>query len=182
MKTEILDLEVNWGITWKRIGYNTHGYHGLLKQWWDLFGLKGDGLVIGESGERGEALKKTLMLEYPKIKTILTVDFENADINWDITTPPEFSAKYDWIICQAVLEHCKDPVSAIKYMSQILLPSGLLFIHTHGPGFQEHRFPVDCYRYFRDALLAWAEICNLTILDLFWRRDNCFALYRKKDV
>jgi SAM-dependent methyltransferase len=182
--TEILKIECReaWGF-WVGGRWPVHnqsgGYHGLLKIWWDLFGLQGRGLVIGEEGIFGKNVKKKLKEAYPLATEISTVGLRDADIIWDITKPLETNWPYDWIICQAVMEHVSDPVSAVKNMAQVLRRNGRLFVHTHGPEFPHHPYPQDCYRFFRDALVAWADLAHLELIDLLWDPRHCFAAYRK---
>lgn len=113
--TEILKLTVEsvngWiGGCWS-VQNISGGYHGLLKEWWDHFGLKGKGLVIGEEGIWGENVKKKLRETYPGLK-VLTASLENSDVTWDITKAlNSASTPYDWIICQAVLEHVTDQLA-----------------------------------------------------------------------
>lgn len=181
--TEIQGIGVVLSTAWQgghwAVANQSQGYHGLLKKWFDHFGLQGMGLVIGESGEFGEAVKAAFRSEY-NVETY-SVDLSNADIIWDITKPLDTEKKYDWIVCQAVLEHVKDPVAAVRNMGNILKRGGRLYIHTHGPGFPAHAGPIDCYRFFRDALVAMAEVANLEIDDMLWTNLHCFAVYRRKD-
>jgi len=156
----------------------SHGYYMLLKEWWDYFDLNGKGLVVGEEGEHGENVKKILRGLYPFIE-VFSASLKDADIIWDITQPLDSEVHYDWIICQAVLEHVKDPVSAVKNMANALNIGGYLYIHTHGPNMRYHPYPIDCYRFFRDALIAFAELAHLEIADILWTPTNCFAVYRR---
>jgi len=105
------------------------GYHGLLKKWWDHFGLKGKGLVIGEEGIYGENVKKKLKETYPGLK-VFTAALNDADIIWDVTKPLKVELAYDWVICQAVLEHVKDPVSAVENMAGILKENTYIYPHS----------------------------------------------------
>lgn len=153
-------------------------YHPLLKDWWDYFGLTGDGLLMGEPGEKGQEAKIALMEMYPGT-SVQTVDLKEADIIWDITTPFPQSTQYNWIICQSVIEHVVDPVSAMKNMVNILLDSGILYVQTPAKGFHYHTAPLDCYRFFRDAYMAWAGLTNTELLDYFEDAHHCVAAYRR---
>lgn len=183
VKTEVLGIEAGGGTGW--IGGHwsmeneSEGYHGLLKTWFDHFGLEGTGLVIGEPGEAGEAVKNAFKIEYEV--EVYSVALSDADIVWDITKPLETDERYDWIVCQAVLEHVSDPVASVRNMGSILKKGGRLYIHTHGPGFGYHTNPIDCYRFFRDALIAMAEVAKLDIDDIHWTNMHCFAVYRRKE-
>ena len=186
-ETEVLKIQIGPNTDWigghwiipERVG----GYHGLLKQWFDHFGLEGKGLVIGEPGSGGEAVKQGFKDEYGvEAYSVDMAEDPFVDIVWDITKPLETEEKYGWIVCQAVLEHVTDPVASVKNMSALLQPGGRLYIHVPGPDFPYHAYPVDCYRFFRDALVAWAEIADLEIDDLLCTPEfrHYFVVYRRR--
>lgn len=181
--TEVLGIETgprtDWiGGHWP-VANQSGGYHGLLKKWFDHFGLRGKGLVVGEPGEGGEAVKNAFRSEYGV--EVYSVDISSADIVWDITKPLDTDERYDWIVCQATLEHVSDPVAAVRNMGSVLKKGGRLYIHTCGPEFPYHKAPIDCYRFFRDALVSMAQIANLDIDDLLWTNSHCFAAYRRRE-
>ena len=178
LKIEFSDVGGWIGGHWEVVN-ESGGYHGLLKTWWDHFGLKGKGLAIGEEGVGGENVKRKLRETYLQIENVYTVGFANADVIWDITKPLGNESKFDWIICQATLEHVKDPVAAIKNMADVLSPNGIMYIHSVGPDFPIHRYPVDCYRFLPDALDAFAELAKIKALDYFWSSKHWFAVYQK---
>lgn len=182
MQTEILNIDIELTGMWVNgcwiIPNSSGGYHGLLRDWFDMYKLQGEGLLIGE---RESEVKISFMKRYQGIKQIYTTDLTGGDINWDITTsfPSIYNMKFDFIICQAVLEHIVDPFGAIKNMKNILRKEGRLFIHTHGPSFIYHAFPIDCYRFFRDAFIAISKRLNLEIEDIFCNENHCFVVYRE---
>lgn len=183
-KTDILRIPVisqnpgGWiGGQWY-VPNSSGGYHGLLKTWWEYFGLKGEGLLIGEEGEGGQQVKKAFEEAY-NVKAY-TVGLSNADIVWDITRQFHEKREYEWIICQAVLEHITDPVATIKNLADVLKSGGRIYLHTCGPEYPIHRYPLDCYRFLPDALRAMPQLANLDIDDLYWTTAHCFAVYRKR--
>lgn len=143
--TGILRLEVpvinGWVGGCYYVPNSSGGYHGILKRWWDIFGLKGVGLVIGEKKPYASFVKRRLQKDFPEALPI-AVDLSNSDINWDITKPLNREPFAEWIICQAVLEHVKDPIAAIKNLTSVL-KNGLLYLHSHGNEFPYHAYPID---------------------------------------
>ena len=185
VKTEILGIDVDETKreTWVPIGAK---YYLLLKKWWDIliFGLVGRGLMIGAQDSIWKTSHDKLKEIYPEITEIFSVDMEDCDLIWDITKPFEkfhlaFS-DFDWIVCQSTLEHVVFPAEAIGNMSRILKKGGLLYIHTCGPGVEEHRYPVDCVRFMRDFFILCADGFNLKIEDLLWTKRYCYVMYRKQ--
>jgi SAM-dependent methyltransferase len=160
----------------------SRGYHGIFKKWWDYFGLSGDALVVGEEGSSGKAVKEFFERTYPKIAEVKTASLRDADILWDITKPYEHNVLFDSVICQAVLEHVKDPVAAVKNMVSALKRGGLLYLHSHGPAFPYHAYPIDCYRFYRDGILAMAELSKTTIVDMLWTPLHWFAVLRPQNT
>ena len=180
--TEILKLDTDREL----IVPNKSGfYHDVLKKWWDELGLRGTGLIVGDKLE----VKSVLKEKYPEITEVFSVELSGEpDIEWDITKPffPEYFERkehspfnWDWIICQAVLEHVVDPVAAMKNMSSLSKTGGFLYLYVPGPECGQHRFPLDCYRFFKDALVAFQELASLKIIDLYCDNSDCMVLYER---
>jgi len=180
-KTEILGIEVDETEreTWVPVGPK---YYLLLKKWWDIFRLTGVGLMIGAQDSIWKTSHEKLKELYPEITEIYSVDKEDCNIIWDITESVTGSLLNDpdWIVCQATLEHIDDPMGAMRNMVRVLKSGGLLYLHTCGPMVEEHKYPVDCYRFMRDSLIAFSEKLDLKIEDLLWTERYCYAVYRKK--
>lgn len=187
VKTEILGIEVDETKRelWVPIGTK---YYLLLKKWWDHFGLKGRGLMIGEPNEAWSSTHRHLIEIYPEIRSITTADmYEGCDFAWDITYPAHkflhpsdfVYFNFNFINCQAVLEHVVSPAEAIGNLSDQLREDGLLFIHTCGPEVEEHRYPIDCVRFYRDFFIACADRFRLKIEDLLWTPKYCYVVYRR---
>ena len=153
-------------------------YWGVFDKWWEIFAMHGEVGMIGDEYPLGIELKSYLAERFPMIENIYLISLENSDVDWDITKPITLS--FDWIVCQAVLEHVKDPVAAVKNMTNALTDNGFLMLHSHGPKFKEHRHPIDCYRFFRDGVLALAELAELEIIDILWTEAHWFLLGKKE--
>jgi SAM-dependent methyltransferase len=76
---------------------------------------------------------------------------------------------YDIVISGQTLEHIEYPWLTIKEMARVIKPGGLLCIIAPSAG-PEHRYPVDCYRYFPDGLRALAKWAELKVLHAY----NCW--------
>ena len=173
--TEMLNLEI---VEKELIVPNKSGfYHDALRTWFDHFDLSGKGLLIGDK----EEVKPVLKSKYPNVTEILNVNLtSNSDINWDITTPYYGTdLEVNWIICQATLEHVVDPVSSMRNLSEVLAKDGLLFLHVPAFGYGYHAFPIDCYRFSRDTLIAFEDLAGLTLLDSLCDKDRVMAAYKK---
>jgi len=70
---------------------------------------------------------------------------------------------FDIVISGNVLEHVEFPWRTFSEMTRVLKPGGLLCIIVPN-GFREHRYPVDCWRFFTDGVIALARWTNLEIL------------------
>jgi len=174
-KTEKLNLEIIEGplIVPNKSGF----YHDALRTWFDHFGLNGRGLIVGDR----QGVKLVLKSKYHKITEIFNVSLhDDTDINWDITKSHSgIIPKFNWIICQAVLEHVEDPVSSMKNFSDILIKKGLLFLHVPAFGYGYHAFPIDYYRFSIDTLKAFENLTELNLIDSFCDSKRVMAVYRK---
>lgn len=176
--TEKLSLEV---LEEELIVPNKSGfYHNALRTWFDYFGLVGKGIIVGDKEEVKSVLKK----HYPNITEIFNVTLvQKQSICWDITAPyTKGDLEADWIICQAVLEHVVDPVSSMKNLSELLVAGGLFFLHVPAFGYGYHAFPIDCYRFSRDTLVAFEDLANLDMIDSFCDSQRVMAVYKKRKL
>jgi len=88
---------------------------------------------------------------------------ENVDI---VTEPYKFPFKneeFDIVVSGSTFEHVEWPWVLIKEMARVLKKDGLCCIVVPWNG-DIHRFPVDTYRYFPDAMIALARWSGLNIL------------------
>jgi len=85
------------------------------------------------------------------IEQILTAGLhEDMDYHWNFEVAPPDIPAVDIIASQAMLEHLVDPYRHLCDCYGLLKPGGILIVHTELPGFQYHRFPVDCFRFYPD--------------------------------
>ena len=83
---------------------------------------------------------------------------------------PELAdASFDVIVSGQAFEHMEFPWLAIDEMHRKLKDNGLICIVAPSRG-PEHRYPLDCWRYYPDGMRALARWAGLTVLDLgtFW--------------
>lgn len=71
--------------------------------------------------------------------------------------------RFDAVFCPATLEHVERPWCAMRAMSQILKPGGVLFVQTHHT-FPIHGYPNDYYRFTDAALKSLCSDADLTVI------------------
>lgn len=77
---------------------------------------------------------------------------------YDWRTVP--SGSVDVLVTGQTFEHVRFPWASILEVRRVLRPGGLLCLLVPAGGYQ-HRYPVDCWRYYPDgvaALAAWADL------------------------
>jgi 2-polyprenyl-3-methyl-5-hydroxy-6-metoxy-1,4-benzoquinol methylase len=76
---------------------------------------------------------------------------------------------YDVVISGQALEHIEFPWLVLEQIARKLKVGGLgcLIAPSRGP---EHRYPVDCYRYYPDGMRALAKWARLTVLECSYVR------------
>lgn len=175
-------LSIQWDGKEKIKAPNRSGlFWKVFAEWWDIFPLEGKGLLVGENyKDNGTEMKGFFHKVSGKVTEVLLSDISNSDENWDITQPYsgyKENFEFNWIICQAVLEHVKDPVAAVRNLVEVLTWDGFLYIHSHGPEFGEHRHPIDCYRFLRDGVIALADLSGgARIVDMLYTKQHWFLL------
>lgn len=89
-------------------------------------------------------------------------DGPNVDItlknpyNWDEIETDTF----DIVISGQALEHIEFFWVTMSEMTRVLKKDGLLCLIAPN-GFREHRYPIDCYRFFSDGMIALARYVSL---------------------
>jgi len=88
------------------------------------------------------------------------VDFVPNDIyNWTELQDDQF----DVIISGQAFEHVEFFWLTMQEIVRVLKKDGLLCIIAPN-GFDEHRYPVDCWRFFSDGMIALARYTSLTVI------------------
>lgn len=73
------------------------------------------------------------------------------------------SDSFDAVISGQAFEHAEFFGVTMAEMARVLKPGGLMCVIAPR-GFERHRYPVDCYRFDADGMVALARYCNLTPL------------------
>lgn len=109
-------------------------------------------LLAGDRNSAKSAYSKISGIPETQISTAGLHD--EMDFSWNYEIPPPTIPPVNIIVSQAMLEHLVDPYRHLADCYGLLRLGGLLVAHTVMPGFQYHRFPVDCQRFYPD----WFEV------------------------
>lgn len=173
-------LSINWdGRAHVKVPNRSGLIWSVFKEWWDIFPLRGHGLLVGEEYNDGGVEVKSFFSGIGETEDIIISSITDSDVDWDITTPYmgiHDPFLFDYIICQAVIEHVKDPVRAVENLVDVLLPEGFLYLHSHGPAFKEHKHPIDCWRFLRDGVLVLGNHDSARIVDMLYTDAHWFLL------
>lgn len=82
------------------------------------------------------------------------------------------SKSFDCVVCGQMLEHDEFFWLTMLEIKRIMKPNGICCIIAPSGG-PEHRYPVDCYRYYPDGLRAVARYAGLEVLEAYaqWNAD-----------
>jgi SAM-dependent methyltransferase len=165
----------------------SNGYHGILKQYWELYTKKEeaiDVLLISENNK----VKKEFNITYPNwnIKTLdLYYNLTDSvpDIIGDVCSNvnPIVDTKFDLILNQATLEHLYNPFKCMENLISSLKKDGVLVSHTHPPAFPYHSFPRDYFRFMIDWWLDLPKyIADIQLMELcMYSNSHVFSVYKK---
>jgi SAM-dependent methyltransferase len=87
----------------------------------------------------------------PNVDLVLTNPYDWSEIETD---------SYDIVISGQAFEHIEFFWKTMEEMTRVLRQEGLLCIIAPN-GFKEHRYPVDCYRFFTDGMVALARYVSI---------------------
>jgi SAM-dependent methyltransferase len=79
---------------------------------------------------------------------------------------------YDLVISGQALEHIEFFWGTAFEIGRVLRPGGITALIAPSNGF-EHRYPVDCWRFYADGMRAMAKYLGFQVVDVFtdWGRD-----------
>lgn len=71
---------------------------------------------------------------------------------------------FEVVLSTEMLEHAEDWRAAVSNMKRVVSPGGLLLITTRSPGFPQHDYPGDYWRFTRqDALEIFADMDEVEV-------------------
>ena len=167
------------------------GYHGILRQWWEHYGLGNLALLVSENTRVGSVFAN----RYPETQFVTTDYFPEltsphqdgtggCDVIWNLYEEPPAQLQphsFNSIVCQATVEHLHDPVGVLRRLAGLQSSGGRLYLHSHTPGFEYHGFPNDYLRYwpewFRDMPLS---IPSYSLDELLCLGGHAFAVYQRR--
>jgi SAM-dependent methyltransferase len=94
------------------------------------------------------------MTEGPNVDIVLKNPYDWSSLATD---------SFDVVISGQAFEHIEFFWITMSEMTRVLKKDGLLCLIAPN-GFGEHRYPVDCYRFFTDGMVALARFVSLDVL------------------
>lgn len=159
-------------------------YHGILRAYWERYGLGKKCLLVSET----IAVGKVFAQQYPAT-TFATTDYyldlqptPQCDVVWDLCSAviPDQLRGFSSVVNQATMEHIRDPVQVMQNLIKLMEPGGILYLQTHTPAFYYHGYPRDYIRYFPDWFIDIPEtVREIKLLELLCVDGHAFAVYQK---
>jgi SAM-dependent methyltransferase len=89
---------------------------------------------------------------------------------------PLSSNKYDVVVSGQTFEHIEYPWVTLMEVARVLKPAGIVCLIVPSGGY-EHRYPVDCWRYYPDGISALARWADLDVLSATtnWEPQGSFG-------
>jgi SAM-dependent methyltransferase len=126
-------------------------------------------LDVGGSNVNG-SYKKIIKKHKSKYQTL---DWDKADYivrGYDWSVVPE--DHFDVVISGQTFEHDSYFWKSLENIKAVVKKEGIVIIIVPSSG-GFHQYPVDCYRFYPDSALVFAEILNANVLEVMW--NNKFA-------
>lgn len=131
----------------------------------------------GENNQVKPAYARLLNLDVGRIVTAGIL--QDMDVRWNFEEDPPLLWQYDCIVSQSMLEHLLDPYKHVRDCVTLLRPGGHLILHTMMPGFNYHRYPIDCMRFYPDWFEEIAKRMALIVVDKYIHNARITYLFRK---
>lgn len=104
---------------------------------------------------------------------------DEMDLYWDFEGGKPDAGPFDCIVSQSMFEHLIDPYRHFLDCVSLLKEEGVLVIHTMMPGFDYHRYPIDCMRFYPDWFETIAQRNDLVVLDKYIHNARITYALRK---
>lgn len=119
------------------------------------------------------------LLNIPQERIITAGILEDMDVQWNFEQDPPSQQQYDCVVSQSMLEHLIDPYKHVRDCASLLKPGGYMILHTMMPGFNYHRYPVDCMRFYPDWFEEVAKRLYLVVADKYIHNARITYLFHK---
>lgn len=124
-------------------------------------------LDVGSMLQLGAGKQKTYKELFEKDFNYIGMDIEPGS-NVDIVGYHSIIEKYDVVISGQVMEHVNRPWEWLKNLTNFFNKYICIIVPNT---WDEHRFPIDTYRYFPDGMKDLFEYAGIKELEIF--RDYC---------
>jgi len=78
---------------------------------------------------------------------------------------------FDYVISGQMLEHAEFPWLTFLEIQRVLKPGGICCVIAPSAG-PMHNYPLDCYRYYPDGMVALANTAHLDVLEVYTNWDH----------
>lgn len=95
--------------------------------------------------------------------------------DWENIQPNQ----YEYVVSGQMLEHVEFPWLTFLEIARVLKRGGICCVIAPSGG-PMHNFPLDCYRYYPDGLVALAHYAHLEVLEAFTNYDYNLYPYMDK--
>ena len=85
---------------------------------------------------------------------------------------------FDIVISGQAFEHIEFFWITMSEMVRVLKKGGLMCL-VAPIGFKEHRYPVDCWRFLSDGMVALGKWCSLEIIEAYTKKPDSVLIARK---
>jgi len=161
-------------------------YHGLLRKQWETHGLGRRCLLVSETSD----VRRCFEEAYPDTAFVCTDYYTNlradnpCDVVWNVyeEAPAQLEpGSFDSVICQAMLEHIMDPAGAMCRFCRLTAPGGMVYVHTHTPGYPYHAYPRDYVRFWPDWFRDIETVVpHLRLVEMVCLGGSAFATYQRE--
>ena len=143
-------------------------------------------LDVGSMDVNREPWKEDYCRNYRELFNNTNWAYKGLDLsagkNVDIVVPSLYNwnvDEYDVVISGQCLEHVKDTKEWILQVKKAVKLGGIVCIIAPWQ-WNEHRYPVDCWRILPDGMrFLLEEVCGFDILEIFKEEKDCIGIARK---
>lgn len=140
----------------------------LMKRFVEKY-LPEESVVLDFGGTQTYGSYKDIILENNSIYK--TLDWEDSDYivnGYDWSNVPK--KNFDALISGQAFEHDSYFWKTLSNIKDVVKEDGLIILIMPSKG-GYHKYPIDCYRFYPDSALVFAELMNADIIEVTWNNN-----------
>ncbi len=156
------------------------GFHQILFEYMKHYKKKDDiFLLVGENNKVFPVFLKHFPGHYWNYLGYDGNNGEKYDLDLNVSLEFAPSTQFNFVFCQALLEHVCRPSIVIENLRQFTKKDGYIILHTHNFKQPYHAYPIDCCRFYKDFFYDICKYVPLEVIEYNEWEQHIFVVWKR---